>query len=206
MTKFASGWLNRIATVPLAVVLGATFASAAYADTWKIDPMHTTVEFSVRHMTISNVKGKFEKVSGSIHINGTDISSAVIEATIDASSINSGVEMRDADLKGPHFLDVAQFPTITFKSTKIDRASEKMWRVNGNLTMHGVTKPVSLFVDGPTPMVTDPRGNTRIGANATGTLSRKAFGLTYNPMLEAGGAVVGDAVAIIIEVEAVKEK
>ncbi|HXW83545.1 MAG TPA: YceI family protein [Candidatus Binataceae bacterium] len=205
MGQIVSSWYSRIAAALLVFgVLAST--DVAHGDIWKIDPMHTAVSFRVRHMTISNVTGKFDKVSGTMSINGTSMASLVVDATVDASSIDTGVAMRDADLKGPHFLDVEKYPTITFKSTKVMKASERMWRIEGDLTLHGVTKPVSFFIDGPTGIIKDPKGNERVGANATATISRKDFGLTYNPMLEAGGAVVGDAVSISLEVEAVKQK
>ena len=119
----------------------------AHADSWQIDPAHTNVEFSVRHLMISNVKGQFENTSGTITANGNDLASAKIDATIDAASIDTRVNMRDADLKSSNFLDVAKFPTIAFKSTKVEADGPGKWKVTGDLTIHGVTKPVVLEVE-----------------------------------------------------------
>jgi polyisoprenoid-binding protein YceI len=177
----------------------------ADADTWQIDPMHTSVEFTVRHMMISNVKGTFQKTTGTVTIDGNDPTTAKIDATIDASSINTRVERRDADLKSPDFLDVAKYPTITFKSTKVEAAGEGKWKVTGDLTLHGVTKPVVLDVEGTGTPIKDPFGNTRAGASATTKINRKDFGVAYNKALEAGGVVVGDEVSITIDVEAIKK-
>ena len=137
-------WISKV-VVAIAFTLMAPVL--AHADTWKIDPMHTSVEFTVRHMMISNVKGTFEKTSGTITVEGSDPTTAKIDAVIDASSINTRVERRDADLKSPDFLDVAKYPTITFKSTKVEAAGKGKWKVTGDLTLHGVTKPVVLDVD-----------------------------------------------------------
>jgi polyisoprenoid-binding protein YceI len=194
-----------IARISLMLLLVAAAAHTASADTWQIDPAHTNVEFTVRHMMISNVKGAFEKTTGTIIANGNDPTAATIDATIDASSINTRVAKRDAHLKSPDFFDVAKYPTITFKSTKIEADGAGKWKVTGDLTLHGVTKPVVMNVDGPTAPIKDPMGNVRAGASATATISRKDFGLTWNKALETGGVVVGDEVSISIDVEAIKK-
>ena len=179
---------------------------AARADVWEIDPAHTTVEFTVRHMTISSVKGQFNKVAGTITATDKDPKSVLIEATIQTASIDTHSADRDADLKSSNFLDVAKYPTMTFKSTKVEPAGPGKWKIIGNLTLHGVTRPVTLAVDGPSGPIKDPWGNLRAGAVATTNLSRKAFGLTWNKLLETGGAVVGDEVSVTVNVEAVKKK
>ena len=189
----------------LAAAISLGIPALAHADTWQIDPAHTNVEFTVRHMMISNVKGSFEKVSGTVTVAGEGPTTATLDATIDAASINTRVPKRDEDLKGPNFLDVAKFPTITFKSTKIEQAGTAKWKVTGNLTLHGVTKEVVLDVDGPTAPIKDPFGNTRAGASATNKIDRRDFGLTFNKALETGGVLVGDEVAISIDVEALKK-
>ena len=178
----------------------------AHATDYTIDPSHTAVTFSVRHLMISNVRGEFEKTAGTISVNGTDPSSVKIDVTIDASSVNTRVDRRDAHLKSPDFLEVAKYPTITFKSTRVEAAGSGKWKVSGNLTLHGVTREVVLDVTGPTPEITDPMGSKRVGASATATISRKDFGLTWNKALDNGGVLVGDEVAIQIDVEAVKTK
>jgi polyisoprenoid-binding protein YceI len=181
-----------------------SIAAAAHADTWNIDPAHTMVEFSVRHMMISNVKGVFQKTTGTITVDGTDPNSVKIDATIDASSIDTRVEKRDNHLKSDSFLDVAKYPTITFKSTKIEPDGTDKWKVTGDLTLHGVTKPVVLEVQNTQP-IKDPMGKTRAGASASTTINRKDFGVSFNQPMEAGGVMIGDDVAITIEVEAVKQ-
>ncbi|HEV2169891.1 MAG TPA: YceI family protein [Candidatus Binatus sp.] len=189
----------------VAFVVALAIPALAHADTWQIDPAHTNVEFTVRHMMISNVKGQFEKTSGTIAADGNDPASAKIDATIDASSINTRVEKRDMHLKSPDFLDVAKYPTITFKSTKVEADGQNKWKVTGDLTLHGVTKPVVLEVESSGPPIHDPMGNTRAGASATTKINRSDFGLTWNKALESGGVMVGDEIAISIDVEAIKK-
>jgi len=200
---FMKNWISRTLIV-LVVVIAAPLAASA--DTWQIDPVHTTVGFSVRHMTISTVRGQFNKVAGTITANGNDPATAVIEATIDTASIDTHSPDRDSDLKSANFLDVAKYPTMTFKSKKIEAAGPGKYNVVGDLTLHGVTKEVTLAVEATGAPIKDPWGNMRAGATATTTINRKDFGLTWNKMIEAGGAVVGDAVAVEIDVEAVKKK
>jgi polyisoprenoid-binding protein YceI len=189
----------------IAIAILIALPVLAHADNWALDPAHTNVEFTVRHMMISNVKGQFQKTSGTVTINGNDPASAKIDATIDATSIDTRVDKRDAHLKSPAFLDVDKFPTITFKSTKVEADGPGKWKVTGDLTLHGVTKPVVLEVESTGTAITDPMGNTRAGASATTKISRKDFGLTWNQPLETGGVMVGDEVAISIDVEAIKK-
>jgi polyisoprenoid-binding protein YceI len=200
---FMKNWISRTLIV-LVVVIAAPLAASA--DTWQIDPVHTTVGFSVRHMTISTVRGQFNKVAGTITANDNDPATAVIEATIDTASIDTHSPDRDSDLKSANFLDVAKYPTMTFKSKKIEAAGPGKYNVVGDLTLHGVTKEVTLAVEATGAPIKDPWGNMRAGATATTTINRKDFGLTWNKVIEAGGAVVGDAVAVEIDVEAVKKK
>jgi len=195
-------WISKTA---IAIVMMVALPVLAHADTWQIDPAHTNVEFTVRHMMISNVKGQFQKTSGTITANGIDPASAKIDATIDATSIDTLFDRRDAHLKSPDFLDVARFPTITFKSTKVEAAGPGKWKVTGDLTLHGVTKPVVLDVEGTGAPIHDPMGNTRAGASATTKIRRSDFGLIWNKALEAGGVMVGDEVAISIDLEAIKK-
>lgn len=195
-------WMSRI-LIALVLVIAAPIAASA--DTWKIDPGHSTVGFTVRHMTISSVGGQFDKFAGTITAKGNDPASISIDVTIDTASIDTRSSDRDADLKSANFLDVAKYPTMTFKSKKIEAADAGKWNIVGDLTLHGVTKEVTLAVDATAP-IKDPWGNTRAGASATTRISRKDFGLTWNKMIEAGGAVVGDEVSVSIDVEAVKQK
>ncbi|HVB78853.1 MAG TPA: YceI family protein [Candidatus Binataceae bacterium] len=196
-------WKSRIL---IALVLTIAVPLAASADTWQIDPVHTSIGFTVRHMTISSVRGQFDKFAGTITAKDHDPASVVIDVTIDTSSIDTRSAARDADLKSANFLDVAKYPTMTFKSKKVEAAGPGKFNVVGDLTLHGVTKEVTLAVDVPSAPIKDPWGNERAGASATTTISRKAFGLTWNKLIEAGGAVVGDEVSVSIDVEAVKKK
>lgn len=196
---------NWVSSSLIALTLVIAAPLAASADTWQIDPVHTTVEFTVRHMMISNVRGLFTKVAGTITAKGNDPASVKVEATIDTSSIDTRSADRDADLKSANFLDVAKYPTMTFRSKKIEPAGTGKWKMIGDLTLHGVTKEVTLDVQGPAAPIKDPWGNTRAGASATTKINRKDFGLAWSKVLEAGGAVVGDEVTVSIDVEAVKK-
>jgi polyisoprenoid-binding protein YceI len=196
-------WISKTA-IAIAMAIVVALPVLAHADSWQIDPSHTSVEFTVRHMMISNVKGQFQKTTGTITANGNDPASAKIDVTIDASSVDTRVERRDAHLKSPDFLDVAKFPTITFKSTKVEADGPNKWKMTGDLTMHGVTRPVVLDVEGSGPSI-QVMGHTRAGASATTKIKRSDFGLTWNKALETGGVLVGDDIAISIDVEAVKE-
>jgi len=167
--------------------------------TYSIDPAHSTAHFVVRHMMITNVRGGFGKVTGTVVYDSENPANSSIDATIDATSINTNDAQRDAHLRSADFLDTDKFPTITFKSKKID--GEK---VTGDLTLHGVTREVVLNVDGPTPEEKDPWGNLRIGASATTKIKRSDFGLSWNAALETGGILVGDDLKIEIEVSMIK--
>jgi polyisoprenoid-binding protein YceI len=176
------------------------FVSSAFAqvETWKIDPMHSAAQFAVRHMGISTVRGEFKKVSGNAAYDPADPSKTSLEATIDAASVDTRVDMRDNDLRSPNFLDVEKFPTITFKSKRTESAGPGKLKITGDLTMHGVTKEVVLDVDGPTAPVKDPKGNSHMGASAATKVNRKDFGVNGAP------SMVGDDISITIDVELVK--
>lgn len=145
------------------------------------------------------MRGELGKLSGKVDLDDKHLEQARVEATIDAASIDTGVEKRDAHLRSPDFFDTAKFPTITFKSTEVKRVAGGKYRISGNLTMHGVTRPVALEVESAALEVKDPMGNVRRGAVATTTLDRKDFGLGWNKVLEAGGVVVGDTVQVTID-------
>ncbi len=172
--------------------------------TWNIDPAHSVAEFKVKHMMISNVKGQFTAVSGTLALDEADIANSKIEATIDAASINTREPQRDAHLKSADFFDVEKFPTLSFKSTRVIRRSSDELTVDGDLTIHGVTRKVQFGVEGPTQPGKDPWGNTRIGISATTKINRKDYGLTWNAALETGGILVGDEVTITLDVQFIK--
>jgi polyisoprenoid-binding protein YceI len=172
--------------------------------TWNIDPIHTAAEFKVKHMMVSNVKGHFTGVKGVLTLDGTDLTNSRVEATIDAASINTRDPQRDTHLKSGDFLDVEKFPTLFFKSTHVSRDGEGELVVDGDLTIHGVTRNVAFEVEGLTPATKDPWGGIRMGLSAVTKISRKDFGLTWNAALETGGILIGDDVTITLEVEFVK--
>jgi polyisoprenoid-binding protein YceI len=178
---------------------------AAQTSTWTIDPKHSTAQFTVRHLAISNVSGNFTNVTGTIDLNEKDITQSQVRAVIDVSSVDTRVPDRDKDLRSPNFFDVERYPTIEFKSKRILNTGGKL-QVIGDLTMHGTTREVTLDVDGPTPELNDPWGNVRRGFSASTTLNRKDFGLIYNHALKTGEAVVGDSVKIQIDLELIKKK
>jgi polyisoprenoid-binding protein YceI len=184
-----------------AAVLCLVAPGLLLAAPWEFDPPHTGVQFKVRHLMVSSVRGDFEKVSGKIVYDEADVTKSSADITIDAASINTRVAKRDEHLRSPDFLDVAKYPTITFKSKRIDKAGDGTLKMTGDLTIRGVTKEAVLTVEGPTPAIKDMQGNTRVGGQATTKISRKDFGLAWNKALEAGGVVVGDEVEITIDVE-----
>ena len=171
---------------------------------WKIDPIHTVAEFKVKHLMISNVKGQFTGVSGTLTLDDSDLTLSRVEATIDATSINTREPQRDTHLKSADFFDVEKYPTLSFKSTHVSRNADGELQVAGGLTIHGVTRNVTFEVEGPTPPMKDPWGNTRVGLSATTKINRKDFGLTWSPVLETGGLMVGEEVTITLEIEFVK--
>lgn len=189
--------MSRVLAFLSAVVMLAVSA-VAQVETWQIDPNHTAAQFSVRHMGISTVRGAFTKVSGSAQYDPSNPGKTSVEATIDAASVDTRVSMRDDDLRSANYFDVARYPMITFKSKSAEPAGEGKLKLVGDLTIHGVTKEVVLPVDGPSAPVTDPRGNTHVGASASTTINRKDFGV--------GGAssMVGEDIAITIDVELVR--
>ena len=188
----------------LLVVLALASISWGQAATWQIDSRHSYAHFSVRHLMVSNVRGSFSKVSGTLLIDEKDLTKSSVEATIDTSTINTQEPDRDKHLRSADFFDVEKHPTITFKSKKVEKAGKDRLRVIGDLTIRGVTKQVVLDVEGPTAAIKDPRGNLKRGATATTKVNRQDFGVAWNRTLEAGGVVVGDQVSITIELELAK--
>ena len=172
--------------------------------TWNIDPAHSVAEFKVKHMMISNVKGRFSKVSGVLFFDETDLANSRVEVTIEAASIQTGEEQRDAHLRSADFFDVERFPTLNFKSKGVHIVRDGELSVEGELTIHGVTRKISFAVEGPTPPSKDPWGNTRVAISASTKINRKDFGLTWNAALETGGILVGEEVTINIDAQFVK--
>ncbi|MEO6776110.1 MAG: YceI family protein [Kofleriaceae bacterium] len=172
---------------------------------WNIDGTHSTAEFTVRHLMITNVRGRFGTLSGTVDYDVEKPEASTIDVTIDATSIDTRDEKRDTHLRSPDFFDTEKFPTLTFKSTSVKPGGDGLL-ATGNLTIHGVTKEVTLDVETPSAPNKDPWGNTRIGTSATAKINRKDFGLNWNTALEAGGVLVGEQVKISIEVSLVQAK
>ena len=182
----------------------ATTTTAPVTVTWKLDPAHSSAEFKVKHMMISNVKGTFSGLSGTLTEDTADPARSRIEASVDISTINTGDAQRDAHLKSAEFFHHEQHPTMTFQSTKVEKKGEGEYAVTGDLTIHGASKQVTFAVEGPTAPAKDPWGNTRIGLSASTRINRKDFGLGWNAALETGGFLVGEEVQITLEAEFIK--
>jgi polyisoprenoid-binding protein YceI len=197
-------YLSRIAAIAgLAAVL--SLPAGAATSEWKIDPQHSSAQFSVRHMAISTVRGAFSKVTGSILLDDKDITKSTVDVTIDVSTVDTREPDRDKDLRSDKFFDVAHFPTMTFKSKKVEQVTPGKLKVTGDLTIRGTTKEVVLDVEGPTLPVKDPWGNVRAAVTATSKVNRQDFGVKWNATLDNGGVVVGDDVNITIDVEMIKQ-
>jgi len=181
-----------------AVAALLTLPALASAETWQIDPPHTSAQFSVRHLGISTVRGAFTRISGAVQYDPSDVAKSSLDVTIDATSLDTRVEMRDNHVKSPDFLDVAKYPTITFKSKRVEPAGAGHLKVIGDLTIHGTTKQVDLDVEGPTPPMKDPQGHEHMGASATTKISRKEFGVSNME------GMIGDELTITIDAEMVK--
>jgi polyisoprenoid-binding protein YceI len=188
--------MNRLLLV-ITAALALCASAFAQVKTWSIDPNHSAAQFSVRHMGISTVRGAFTKVSGTVSYDAADVSKTAIDVSIDANSVDTRVERRDNDLRSPNFFDVAKYPTLTFKSEHVEAAGTGKLKITGDLTIHGVTKEVVLDVDGPTAPVTDPKGNSHMGASASTKINRTDYGVN------GASTVVGNDVPITLDVELV---
>jgi len=183
-----------------------TSTAPGAAQAWDIDASHSSANFKVRHLMVSHVRGELGPVAGVVWIDDQDVTRSSIDVSIDARKIATRDEKRDEHLRSADFLDVANHPTVTFKSTSVERSGANDLRVTGDLTIRGTTRPVTLNVESLAPAVTDPWGNTKRGATAHAKIHRKEWGLQWNVGLEAGGVLVGEEVAIEIEVELLKRK
>jgi polyisoprenoid-binding protein YceI len=177
-----------------------TATSTPATTTWNIDPAHSAAEVKVKHMMISNVKGSFSGLSGVLTEHAADSTLSYVEAAVPVATVSTGDAQRDGHLKSADFFDAEKFPTLNFKSTRVDQKGGA-YEVTGDLTIHGVTKPVTFAVDGPSAPGKDPWGNTRIGLSATAKINRKDFGLVWNAALETGGFLVGEEVSITLDME-----
>jgi polyisoprenoid-binding protein YceI len=195
--------LNRsiLITFVFGLAAAACPAARAQAATWRIDPLHSSAEFTVRHMMISKVHGVFGGVKGTVVYDPKNPTASSVEATIDVTTLNTGQAKRDSDLKGPEFFDVKRYPEMKFKSKSVAVAGPDKLRVTGDLTVNAITREVILDMDGPTGPIRDTQGREKIGVSGTTKVSRKEFGILYNPVMESGGFAVSDEVSIEIEAE-----
>jgi polyisoprenoid-binding protein YceI len=196
--------LARIAVIAGLAAICSLPAPAA-TSTWQIDPAHTAAQFSVKHLAISTVRGGFSNVKGMITLDDADVSKSTVDVTIDVSTVDTRQPDRDKDLKSDKFFDVAHYPAMTFKSKKVEQAGAGKLKITGDLTIRGTTKEVVLDVEGPTAPVKDPWGNQRAAATASTKINRQDFGVKWNAAMDNGGVVVGDEVAITIDVEMVQQ-
>jgi polyisoprenoid-binding protein YceI len=187
------------ATVVAIALLVPFTLTAAAQETWQLDPPHSAAQFSVRHLGVSTIRGAFTKVSGTVQWDAANPAKSSIQATIDTTSVDTRVEMRDNDLRSPNYLDVKKYPTITFQSKKVEPAGAGKLKVTGDLTIHGVTKEAVLDVDGPSAPIKDPWGNQRMGASATTKINRMEYGVAGAP------GMVGDEITITLDIEMVKK-
>lgn len=187
----------------IAIVIAALALPALAAD-YNIDSAHSAAQFSVRHLMVSNVRGEFSKVTGKVVYDDAQPAATTVEASVDVSTVSTREEARDKHLKSPDFFDVAKYPDFTFKSTSVKKTAQGL-DVAGNLTIHGVSKPVVLHVSGVTKEIKDPFGLLRRGATATTVINRKDFGMTWNKDLDGGGVVVGDEVTITLDIEVTRK-
>ncbi len=187
------------------MVFVLSFPAAASDFVWQIDPAHSSFQFKIRHLTVSNVKGDFGKSTGAVTMDAQDPAKLRVELSIDAASIDTGHAKRDEHLRSPDFFDVVKYPTITFVSKKVVSNGPNRLKVTGDLTIKGISKEVTVDVDGPTSEIKDPGGNIRRGATGTTRINRKDFGITWNRVLDTGGLVVGEDVDISVEVELVRK-
>ncbi|MGC1421092.1 MAG: YceI family protein [Terracidiphilus sp.] len=184
--------------------MASTTSNPATTTTWKLDPAHSHAEFKIKHMMISNVKGSFNGLSGTLTEHSTDATLSSVDASVDVSSISTGDAQRDTHLKSADFFDVEKYPTMTFKSTSVKPNGDGGYNVTGDLVLHGQTRQQTFAVEGPSAPGKDPWGNTRIGLSATTKINRKDYGLSWNAALETGGILVGDDVNITIEAQFIK--
>jgi polyisoprenoid-binding protein YceI len=198
--------LKRLIIIAVLPGLAAIFSPALRAQSvsWRIDPLHSSAQFSVRHMMISTVRGQFGGVKGVMTYDPKNPAASSVEATIDCTTVNTGEPKRDSDLKTAEFFDVKRYPVMTFKSKRVDVAGAGKLRVTGDLTINAITRQVALEVEGPTAPIRDTQGREKIGVSGTAKVSRKEYGILYNPIMESGGVAVSDEVTIVLEIELIK--
>jgi polyisoprenoid-binding protein YceI len=198
--------MHRVKRLTSLFVLALLVSVPAAAEIWQIDTAHSRAQFTVRHLGIANIRGDFGAVTGTVDFDGKDVTKARVKATIDVNSLTTRVEPRDEHLKTADFFDAAKHPTMTFVSTSIVPAGNGKYKMTGNLTLRGVTKPVTLDLEQPAGPVTDHMGTVKMGAAATGSINRKDFGVNYHQVLDNGILGVADIVHIQLDVEMIAPK
>jgi polyisoprenoid-binding protein YceI len=199
---------KRITIIAVLLDMAAIFSPALHAQavSWRIDPLHSSAQFSVRHMMISTVRGQFGGVTGTMTYDPKNPAASSVAATIDCATVNTGTPTRDANLKTAEFFDVKRYPVMTFRSRKVVVTGPGNLRVTGDLTINAITRQVVLEVDGPTAPIRDIEGREKIGVSGQAKISRKEFGILYNPIMETGGVVVSDEVTIDLEIELIRNR
>lgn len=182
----------------------ASVAASAQVSKWQIDPAHSEADFSIKHMAISTVHGRFGNINGSLNLDEQDITKSGVNATVDITGVDTGVAQRDQHLKSPDFFDVAKYPQMAFASKSLSNANGQLQLI-GDLTIHGVTKPVTLALEGPSKEQTDPYGKIRRAFSATTVIHRQDFGLNWNGNLKSGDTVLGDDVKVELDIELIKQ-
>jgi len=196
--------MKKLFTVAALLAFGA-LPAVGQTTAWQVDPAHTNSQFAVKHLGVSTVRGAFTKTTGQVQLDEKEITKSQVEITVDTTTLDTRNDARDKDVKSANFLDVAAFPTMTFKSKRITSAGSGKFKLTGDLTLHGVTKEVTFDVEGPTEAIKDPWGNLRRGASATATINRQEFGVSYNKVLDSGGLVVSNEVQISIDIEFIRK-
>ena len=196
--------LTRFVSVPAMMAILAASGVAATSP-WRIDPQHTAAQFSVRHLTISTVRGQFSNVKGAVQWDDEDITKSTVDISIDVNSVDTREPKRDAHLKSADFFDAAKYPEMTFKSKKIEKIGDGKLKVTGDLTIRGTTKEVILDIDGPTAPIKDMQGMQRAALTATTKINRQDYGVKWNATMDNGGVVVGDEISIVIDLEMIKQ-
>jgi polyisoprenoid-binding protein YceI len=193
--------MHALRLIAVVVVCSASVAGFAEASTWRIDSAHSSAQFAVRHLLVSTVRGHLGEVAGTVQLDEADVTRSSVDATVDPKGVDTRDAKRDEHLRSADFLDVAKYPTITFRSKKVQRSAEGRYQVVGDLTLHGVTREVTLDVEGSTKPITDPWGNVKLGGVARTKIDRQDFGVSYSKVLEGGGLVVGNEIEITIDIE-----
>jgi polyisoprenoid-binding protein YceI len=196
--------LQTIKWILTPLLAAALVAPGADSPSWKIDPSHSEADFAIKHMAISTVHGTFRGVSGTVHFDPDNIGASSVDATIDVKTVNTGVDARDGHLRGPEFFEVEKYPTMTFKSTSVKKMSDG-YDVYGDLTIHGVSRPVTLRLETPGKPQMDAKGLAHCGFTATTMINRKDFGLLYAQKTTGGDAMLGDDVKIELNIEAIRQ-